>query len=1042
MKERLLLLGDEITLSPNLTGNMPKGNLVSLGDIKKNAFVLAQGDVSRRSLDPLHGVFRIEPQFLWKAGKTLRDALEPDLDQDIFFTSNTDRSATMNGNFQDLILAAQTEAHLNKAEFSRLKSKPVLYGSIVQLANLHCGRYLSENGILPKFRIRAEGEAVRFDDLIMLQCVKNDGFVSVNSNFFHNSVLNVDTCLVSISSDSFGWTVRLYGSSRDSKATQDRRTIFAGQFVRIYHKEKEGYCSVSTQAGLPFDFQNNSNSKLLMEPSSLEIEPCKQLHNRHVKLLLYSLDPLNPCESNSANVFWQIEFQDNLVGGRVDWGRPCRFRHAASNAYLKVVTIQTEKDENELKKLNGDGDTYIVTLTCFSGVPNSNETDPTLFSIYPVNSDHSSVSSVGYSRIQHLMTKTWLGVSCLENQMYQISASSEQKVDDYFSVSIVENETISKFNFVQSMAPTLLEFILKQRNSSTSDFLSNGEFTISTFEENSLTKVITSLIYFCTTSVTLDPLKREGQPQIVNQTLLREIGIIDIVLVMLQVPFSKDVREIVRHQWENIWSSMADPSHDCVDPSYDIFHDGIESESIISIESLKGKRDSPVFKILRLIYRLLRQFLLGSNHLNQLHVATSFDTLSTISAHLCLHAGSADTLMQLISGNQLIVRAISDQQIRKFINLLHCDADRDSSYVGFLIALCRCQGQAVRRNQLFIAEILAEIENENESKIFFKTRTRGGEVEIQIRTQQNLIKNEKNVENTNQSSKKWVSLSTLFSPSSSAVPSRMASFLFLNESENNNSVESLTSTSELNLFRGDWENNSTNTYKMQMNDDQSNKTEGREEDAIFFEASLRLYQALTEGHNNHCVRILSHNLKIISVEECVVGLMDEGLPEIIRAAYCRLLKGFCYFFNLKNIFNTYIVMFVEKCSISPPLFPNTYTIDSLNQKNAESEILINWIDKENCMSEKTSSDCLLQFKNDKRTVTALTEWIIIYMKQNAQLKADDGPGNALMISVIKLVKSMYDYCYFYTSEKLNCLTQSLIAILDGRNDVRYFQNYF
>lgn len=76
-------------------------------------------------------------------------------------------------------------------------------------------------------------------------------------------------------------------------------------------------------------------------------------------------------------------------------------------------------------------------------------------------------------------------------------------------------------------------------------------------------------------------------------------------------------------------------------------------EMTLTLKDINKADYQPLSKIFSLIYRVLKSFLIGSDHHNQAHLVSKFDTLSS---HLDLNVGAADALMQLIEGNSVIVQ--------------------------------------------------------------------------------------------------------------------------------------------------------------------------------------------------------------------------------------------------------------------------------------------------------------------------------------------------------------------------------------------------
>jgi hypothetical protein len=284
-----------------------------------------------------------------------------------------------------------------------------------------------------------------------------------------------------------------------------------------------------------------------------------------------------------------------------------------------------------------------------------------------------------------------------------------------------------------------------------------------------------------------------------------------------------------------------------------------KNEVEISLQEFKAAgNDYALPQLFQYIYRVLKQFLLGSDHQNQIHVAQDFDTLAE---HLDLNVGAADTLMQLISGNPLIVQSVENQQIMHFVNLIA--RDRNPSYVNFLIALCHCDGVAVPSHQELIARsLIGSVHDDGEggANHLFKLRL-ASDSGLEV-----LPAGPRSAKRT------WMPLTELF-----ASPKQQKSDGYFvgrgrvpSIHRSTPAVLSLPST-VLN-FNGD---KITNVGVV----------------AEFFEAMLRLYQALCVGQNTKVITSMTEDWNIITLEQCQIGLYDEGLPKNIRGLFCDLVRG-------------------------------------------------------------------------------------------------------------------------------------------------------
>jgi hypothetical protein len=97
--------------------------------------------------------------------------------------------------------------------------------------------------IMPRYRIRVDGEPVRLGDTVAIQCVRPDGYLNVDHEkptiqlpFEHEAAYEVYSH-TRISS----WTMKLHSSTMTDQDTNRVKYTNSGQYVRFYHKEMESY---------------------------------------------------------------------------------------------------------------------------------------------------------------------------------------------------------------------------------------------------------------------------------------------------------------------------------------------------------------------------------------------------------------------------------------------------------------------------------------------------------------------------------------------------------------------------------------------------------------------------------------------------------------------------------------------------------------------------------------------------------------------------------------------------------------------------------
>ncbi|ORY28919.1 hypothetical protein BCR33DRAFT_724882 [Rhizoclosmatium globosum] len=1158
--DRFLQLGDEVSLVSD-----HGGMLFADGQVKKRAYVLDNWNPRLASMgDQMKSVFRIEPQMAYREHKAFRQATIHEVDDDLFFQDILQRPVATKDGFdlahvEQLKQSAMLEAYSNEMDFLRLRGTTVIYGSLVQLYNMHTKSYLSVNSretcyneptampiemeknlrreclfrIMPKFRIRADGEPVRVGDVVVFRSVATEAHLNHAKFKFNNdtamipmtgqeyfeSPSKIPTTLdireACVSMPHHGWAIKVFRTAQTAdfiptihpqhimnastsapiitapsptattpgtpttptqQPTQSaplptisplpsasafvNRIIQGGKFIRLYHKEHSGYLACP-----PF--------LSLAESTYL----AGGVDERKIQLLEYHFDPLNPQDGSSCLSLWQVEVvTDAMNGEAVEWGSLIRLRHAASNMYLRV------RSEYEVSGESGESAGVLVDLTCVPGPPANEaleanresagdmnaarsgglEKDPTVFVFGQVNAETvSSVHAGAYLRIQHYATGTWLhpvrarggdvyvprvqrpGVveSVADKMAYFVVASYENHMDDYFSVSLAEPELVDRFNFVHSFVPWVLQFVAQSRSLSE---VKSGLYPIKSKEDRTLRMILSSLIYFCTKSQTIDPLKREGTPILLHQTLLRETSIIDIILKFLSFPFHPEERLVLQtslYELETglsgddlrvssrsprprptsmmnfkVTVSVSDAEGDdspivrqrhsdvipasvsrisaspqairanspdtVIKPVRGSQESISNSDAVIALADIKSGKQEVLVRIFKYIYRVLKQFLLGSEHTNQSHLADKFMIMSE---HIDLNVGAADTLMQLIDGNPTIVQKISSTQIESFITLLA--RDRNPSYVNFLIAMCWCDGVAMPSHQFDIAQKLlgpahpenGEVEDTAYPIHLFKTRLVGGKLLEVLPATEKIFR-------------RWVPLQELCVKAGNVPTPTVRPISSLQAAaERRRTMSTKKSASEL--------------LASKLDGGAKKGIPNRASIAAYFESMLKLYKALCMGQNSRVINLLRNRWKVLSLEECYVGLRDENLPETVRALYGDIMR----------------VAFVDKYPIAPFISDYVFPMETIENRPTFSYIL-----------EDAAID---NGEEDDSILLKTAEWAAGYLKKNSVHVAEETDKNQMTLSVLRLTKFLVLSGYVREEERVKDLFRILMMVLDGKTDV-------
>uniref|UniRef100_A0A1I8H777 Inositol 1,4,5-trisphosphate receptor n=1 Tax=Macrostomum lignano TaxID=282301 RepID=A0A1I8H777_9PLAT len=528
--------------------------------------------------------------------------------------------------FEQARSAALAESVDNMAEQKRNQGKRVRYGEIIQLKHVFTGKFVHVNTnetsqydknnmllslheynsknaqfrILPRYKVKSEGEYVQLLDQISFESIKSPGhFCHASHGFPIESGRIVSELNLGV--DQTGFTIL------KSHSHLAEFEVFArgGQFVQLFHKELEAYVVAE---GL-FDDE-------VIEDVHLRIREVDQLNPRTMH------------QSTSAITYWQIESEKTMLNGEVlTWDQQFRFRHATTRKYLCVF-----QDSGEL----------LVSLS-------EDATDPhTVFKMHPVLQETAELKFESYARIEHVITGSWLHAIKdkayqrreflnMEDENSEVTCCSDRRYDDAYTIKKVAPAQVADFNFVAGMVPFLQELIAMRRNGS----------AVACKDSYKICQALSELRSFM--------LDGAGEPRKARQKLLRNLRVIDLLVMLLKIPLTGPLDE---HHFGRVFSD-----------AYDILH----------------------------------TYMLGNSRKNALYFAKYiefFQTQMVDKSDLALKV--TKMLVELMKDNRKIVDRISKEQIDDFVNLLR--KNEHYNYLKLLKVLCVCNGVAITDNQSYIAQ--------------------------------------------------------------------------------------------------------------------------------------------------------------------------------------------------------------------------------------------------------------------------------------------------------------------------------------------------
>eukprot|EP00051_Salpingoeca_urceolata_P021920 m.350531 g.350531 ORF g.350531 m.350531 type:complete len:2826 (+) comp19889_c0_seq3:203-8680(+) len=294
---------------------------------------------------------------------------------------------------------AQVEHQGNTLEAKKQEGDTVHYGMNVQLLNMFANRLVhtspEKTGILdpnnlrvdlsnestrhcwfrlmPFYRLRSEGDAVRMGDRIMFESVKAHGQYLHTSDQSTQDYNNPFGGLheVNLSAEPSPWTLYPFKKPDEpgSAVATSPQPVKAYSVVQLQHKEHNAYLSAEGCAG----------------------EVMQDVHLRVRKPEAFTNKYKNP---TTAVTFWQIEPCDvagNVImrGEPLQWDAPVRLRHLPTQMFLSLS--QTDGAPSFGLKEIADTDSMFVLRSVFA--------------------DDETVSAGDYARLQHFVTDTWVHAS-------------------------------------------------------------------------------------------------------------------------------------------------------------------------------------------------------------------------------------------------------------------------------------------------------------------------------------------------------------------------------------------------------------------------------------------------------------------------------------------------------------------------------------------------------------------------------------------------------------------------------------------------------
>eukprot|EP00048_Salpingoeca_helianthica_P010361 m.148947 g.148947 ORF g.148947 m.148947 type:complete len:2177 (+) comp15063_c6_seq1:1159-7689(+) len=338
--------------------------------------------------------------------------------------------------------------------------------------------------IIPRFKISADGDAVRLNDQVLF--VSCDGTTS--TRWYLGAQYQDRVWLLCLgNARTTGLRPRLfapYGVSSEAF----RQTLKGGDFVRLFHKENNGYLTIAplgTQAA-----NTDTSSALTVHLRALEAEE-------------------DPEAIHDPSSVWQVEMDNaSQAGGRpVQWADHVRLKNLLTGCYLDVtLQLSSERADNSLL--------FFVDATSSEEAPAS--------------------TAIPYDALMYITgSNTWLHVQSphaheaeqgREAEHTMLAQFSPNKKDESaFELHPVSLTDIREFFFADAQLKHLQVLKSKQHQYDT--------IAAAPHDLKEVTRALRELIYFCTDDDEGLPVhEHDGDPYVSHQIILLDLKIDELLM--------------------------------------------------------------------------------------------------------------------------------------------------------------------------------------------------------------------------------------------------------------------------------------------------------------------------------------------------------------------------------------------------------------------------------------------------------------------------------------------------------------------------------
>eukprot|EP00759_Apiculatamorpha_spiralis_P056026 PhF_6_TR7942/c1_g2_i1/m.11962 len=546
--------------------------------------------------------------------------------------------------------------------------------------------------IMPKYKVRGEGERVCGDDEVIFQLHGYQFFlhtcpIPMESEGEIIRILYELNVTAVQESSGIGYNLHAYDVSR-TVATKANRFISGGDCVTLFHKQETGPLACGRKpSGEPY---------VHIEPSAMDWSTS------------------NMKSAVTSNALFLTEFEDTLRGGVMVIGKTklYRLKSLATGEYLCVTerpsTEDVETASNTTPQAEMALDTSMMSPTNTETVGSVLESmtlsltsDPanpgTLFSMFQTTDDPETKLKSGtrvlvqcpnvgihgvWLTAGRTVTNTRASVTKLASPQKEIALCTLPLQKDAFEIRVVSKETYQQLYFVLNLLPSLHNY---------ADAFTKGtlptEQVLHTAKDS-----LTQLIRYCSLSNELNPYERDGIPIKDNQRMLVDQHVPELCVHVIRSTFS---------------SSLMTPEN--------LSQAGIIPKS-------DGIRYSDIKDVGRLCFRLIRL----CAKWNIMGGVQLFDSLKVLMVYTNYGLGVLHCMQGICEDNDQVVDTPDDTSLVEY-GIEQCLAHEFSPrFLQFLDTLCVSKGRSILCNQNRVIERLSK----KAADLFLKVNLDGGVVNV------------------------------------------------------------------------------------------------------------------------------------------------------------------------------------------------------------------------------------------------------------------------------------------------------------------------